>query len=364
VFQLNAIYGLDNTDVATNTTLGGSAYTEDSLFVAQTNTTQYASGVIQSKKRLKYRSGQGSVGRFTAIFTTPVSYSYQVAGFGHSEDGLYFGYKEISGGTPQFGVLYVNRGKREIQTLTLSAASSTNENITIRLGNSYGVPNNNTVAVTNSANINRTVWEIATASYVGWDAYASGSTVIFVANSAGNVTGTFGITASTAGGSFVETRSGATATEQFVPQSAWNGDTLLGTGGTATGLMQTNPEMAAYYNSIAQQDKTLAAQQTLTVKHVLSLVRVYTIQELTCYLKFLRLQLLAMVQCKLNLVLLVVLKEWVNKLLISVLNLVVVLLLQELTLLNHCYKAVYLLLRHNKFVIRTTLTVRLYKEMV
>ena len=34
----------------------------------------------------------------------------------------------------------------------------------------------------------------------------------------------------------------------------------LATGGTSTGMMQTNPEMAAYYNSIAQQDLQLATQ--------------------------------------------------------------------------------------------------------
>jgi len=34
----------------------------------------------------------------------------------------------------------------------------------------------------------------------------------------------------------------------------------LATGGTTTGMMQSNPELAAYYNAIAQQDAQLAAQ--------------------------------------------------------------------------------------------------------
>lgn len=34
----------------------------------------------------------------------------------------------------------------------------------------------------------------------------------------------------------------------------------LATGGTTTGMMQSNPELAAYYNAIAQQDLQLAAQ--------------------------------------------------------------------------------------------------------
>ena len=44
-------------------------------------------------------------------------------------------------------------------------------------------------------------------------------------------------------------------------QQYQTGRTGLATGGTtAGGLQQTNPELAAYYNSIAQADKTLAAQ--------------------------------------------------------------------------------------------------------
>ena len=37
------------------------------------------------------------------------------------------------------------------------------------------------------------------------------------------------------------------------------GRTGLATGGTSTGMMATNPEMAAYYNAVAQQDAQLAA---------------------------------------------------------------------------------------------------------
>lgn len=39
-----------------------------------------------------------------------------------------------------------------------------------------------------------------------------------------------------------------------------SGRTGLATGGTSTGMMASNPEMAAYYNALAQQDAQLAAQ--------------------------------------------------------------------------------------------------------
>ena len=43
-------------------------------------------------------------------------------------------------------------------------------------------------------------------------------------------------------------------------QQFQTGRSGLATGGTTTGMQQTNPELAAYYNSIAQQNATLAAQ--------------------------------------------------------------------------------------------------------
>ena len=45
-------------------------------------------------------------------------------------------------------------------------------------------------------------------------------------------------------------------------QQQQTGRAGLATGATSTGMMATNPEMAAYYNSIAQQDANLAAQST------------------------------------------------------------------------------------------------------
>lgn len=43
-------------------------------------------------------------------------------------------------------------------------------------------------------------------------------------------------------------------------QQFQTGRTGLATGGTTTGMQATNPEMAAYYNSLAQQNATLASQ--------------------------------------------------------------------------------------------------------
>lgn len=220
VFQFDAVYGLNSGLNTSATTLSGSVTASNSEFVLQTGGTIYAQASLQGRKRLRYRPGQGVVSRFTARYTAGVANSYQVVGVGHAEDGVYFGYKDT-----EFGILYVNRGVREVRTLTITTASSTAENITITLN---GVAN--TVAVTNSGNIQRTVWEISVGSYAGWKAYPAGATVVFIRDSAGAAAGAYSITATTAAGTYAQTKAGAASTDMFVPQATWNEDKLDGTG--------------------------------------------------------------------------------------------------------------------------------------
>lgn len=229
IFQTDAVYGVNAGQVLATSSGTGAATATDSNFVCSTGTTIYSQGAIQSRKRMRYRPGQGVVGRFTALFTTGVANSYQVAGFGHAEDGVYFGYKNT-----QFGIIYNQRGAREVRTLTITTASSTTENVTVTLN---GVAN--TIAVTNSANIQRTVWELSQGTYTGWDAYASGATVVFVRNSAGAASGAYSISGTTVVGSFAQTRAGAATTEQFIAQADWNGDVMDGTGSSGVTLDPT-----------------------------------------------------------------------------------------------------------------------------
>lgn len=229
VFQTDAVYGINSGQVTTGSTLSGSATASDASFVISTGTTIYAQAFIQSRKRLRYRPGQGVIGRFAASFTSGVANSYQVVGFGHAEDGVYFGYKDTD-----FGILYVNRGVRETRTLTITTASSTTENVTVTLNGTA-----HTVAVTNSANIQRTVWEISTATYSGWKAYPSGATIVFVRDAAGTASGSYSITATTAVGTFAQTKAGVASTDTFIPQSTWNGDTVDGTGSSGMTLDPT-----------------------------------------------------------------------------------------------------------------------------
>lgn len=226
IFQADAVYGLNTGQVEYSSALSGSVSGTNSVFKVSTGTTIYSQAQLQSRKRLRYRAGQGVVGRFTAIYSTPATNSYQVAGFGHAEDGLYFGYKDT-----QFGILYSRKGVREVQTLTINTASTTAENVTVTLN---GVAFS--VAVTNNNNVNRTAYEISRGAYTGWKAYPKDGTVVFVADSVGNKAGSFSLSGTTAAGTFVETKTGVAATETFIPQSTWNGDKLDGTGASGVTL--------------------------------------------------------------------------------------------------------------------------------
>ena len=221
VFQTDGVYGLNAGQVLSGSSLSGVATASDSLLVVSTGTTIYSQAQIQSRKRLRYRPGQGIVGRFAGKFSTGVTQSYQVIGFGHAEDGVFFAYKN-----EDFGILYNNRGKREVRTFTVTTGSSTAENVSIVLnGTTYSV------AVTAASNIQRTVWELSTATYSGWSAYpGSTNSVVFVNESVGAKTGTYNYVATSMVGTFSRTSAGQAVTELFIPQNEWNGDKLDGTG--------------------------------------------------------------------------------------------------------------------------------------
>lgn len=227
IFQSDPVYGINQQQTQTTVSGTGSATTSDSLYVVSTGATALSQGVIQSRKRLRYRPGQGVIARFTAKFTAPVAYSYQLAGLGHAEDGIYVGYADIAGAVSQLGILYVNRGVRETRTLTVTVGATSASNCTITL-NSVAF----TVALTAASNIQRTVYEISQATYAGWDAYPIGTTVVFVKKSAGTASGTYSFGAGTTGASasIAQTKAGVASTDTFIPQSSWNGDKLNGTG--------------------------------------------------------------------------------------------------------------------------------------
>jgi hypothetical protein len=233
VLQTDAVYGINSGQIQPTVTSGsGVVVGTDNMFQCSTGTTIYSQAVLLGRKRLRYRSGQGVIGRFTALYTTPVANSYQIAGFGTASDGVYFGYGDTNDlSNTSFGILYVRGGVREVKTLTVTTGATSASNCTITLnGTAFTVP------LTAASNIQRTVYEISTyTGYTGWDAFASSSTtVIFIKKSAGVTAGTqtFGAGTTGAAATIAQTKAGVASTDTFVNQADWNGDKLDGTGGS------------------------------------------------------------------------------------------------------------------------------------
>lgn len=230
IFQSDAVYGINSiqiVDTVGHLTGGASSASNTgtgNLFTCSTGTTALSFATIQSRKRLRYRPGQGVIGRFAGFFTNPVANSILVAGFGTSESGIFFGYNGTS-----FGILYSTGGVREVRTLTVTTASTATNNYNVTLD---GIVTN--VTATNNGSTLKTAYELSQGSYNGWSAISVGSTVVFLANSVGAKAGAFSLAQSGAGtpaaGTFATTITGVAATDTWIPQSSWNEDKMDGTG--------------------------------------------------------------------------------------------------------------------------------------
>jgi hypothetical protein len=241
VFQTDGVYQVNSQQIIASTGLSvgtgansGSNTTSNNKLVSSTGTTQYSFASMQSRRRLRYRPGQGVVARFTGLFSTPAANSILVAGVGTAESGYFFGYNGTS-----FGILYSTGGVREIQTMTITTASTATNDYVVTLPNTVTV----NVTATNNSSTTRTAHEIAQGVFPGWKASAVGSTVIFLADSVGSKSGTFSLAQTGAGtpaaGSTAETLAGVAATDTWITQSNWNGDKLDGTGASGITL---NPQ--------------------------------------------------------------------------------------------------------------------------
>lgn len=104
--QVDFVYGI-NTLLTSNTTSNNATVTASNGMAVLTTGTQVNSvATLTTKEYVKYRPGQGSMSRFTALFTTGVAGSTQIAGsFGGGTDGIGFGYNGTS-----FGALYRKNG--------------------------------------------------------------------------------------------------------------------------------------------------------------------------------------------------------------------------------------------------------------
>ena len=188
------------------------------------------SSVVKLGRSIKYRAGQGVVGRFTAIFGTGAADTKQLAGMGNEECGYYF----CKNGN-DFGILHRETSKREIRSFAVQAQATVT--VVVTLGGQ-----SKTISVTGGSSANQTAHQISRQDYSqvgsGWKAESIDGTVYFISDVPGPINGTYSITVS--GVSIVSTTSqvqaGALPTETFISQSSWNIDTMDGNGVSRTNL--------------------------------------------------------------------------------------------------------------------------------
>lgn len=213
-------------------TSSGVVSAANNLLKCETGTTIYSFASLQSVNRARYRAGQGLVARYTALWSAPAAQSILVAGVGTAESGFFFGYN----GTV-FGILHSTGNTREIQTLTVTGATSTGGTVVFRLnGLDY------TVTLPVAATTARTAYDISRQTFPGWTTEQVGSTVIFLADSVGDKAGTFTLTLGTAvgtAGTFAQTTAGASTADTWIAQADWNTDRMDGTGSSGVTLDQT-----------------------------------------------------------------------------------------------------------------------------
>lgn len=235
IFQYDFSYNI-NTKLWIEKINGGTVSIDNNRVKLSTGAGANQIARLESIVPLKYRAGQGAVGRFTYLFADGVSNSTQLAGIGDEGNGLFFGYNGSS-----FGILRRYGGNKHVHELQITTASTTTENITITLNGSSTGAN---IAVTNSGNVTTTANEIA--AYNGWNTlgdgwkvHAEGDMVIFSSFNAENKNGGYSMSATTAAGTFSVGLAGVTQTDSWVPQTSWNQDTFDGTGDSGITLDPT-----------------------------------------------------------------------------------------------------------------------------
>jgi len=229
IAQIDAVYGLlDN--VETRTSTGGSVGVTDGNFVCQTGTSVGGYGLIRTRRAVRYRPGQGSLFRFTALFDdkNATALSLQAAGPFNSVSGFFVGYNGAD-----FGVMHRTGGYHETRTLTISVAASGSETLSLQLnGVTYAIPVTSGTVAHNTYEVAE--WLSNPANQTVWDAWQNNGTVVLFARNVGPLSGAYSVAngggGETIAGSIAQDKAGVANTETWShPDATWV-DKLDGTG--------------------------------------------------------------------------------------------------------------------------------------
>lgn len=223
--QGDFVYGVSDRIFTTSSFAGGTVSAVSGVCELSSGTDAQGSATVQLRRGLKYRAGQASLMRITALYDTPDAGNAQFVGAGNAECGYFLGYFGTS-----FGILHSQTGQREVRTYTVTTGAATAD-LTVTLdGDAITVP------VTGGSDTSQTAYQLSLADYSqvgrgGWLADVVGSTVYFIsARSSSEFTGSYSIAGSTIVGTFDRFKAGENQTNTFIPSSSFNIDKLDGTG--------------------------------------------------------------------------------------------------------------------------------------
>lgn len=218
IMQITAQYSLlAGTLTVIDNNTSGTAFTEDSLFQAETGTDPDGLAAILTSKQLAYRAGQGALARISAVFDTPTADHIQGAGLINAEDSFAFGSVN-----DVFGVTHYHDGVVEAQELTITSAATGTENATITLNDiAYTVP-------LSSSSIEVNAWEIAQALSAQDSVHRSTSNgdTVYVISIISEPGGVYSFSSPSAVASFTQKTAGSIPIKTIVPQALWNIDTM------------------------------------------------------------------------------------------------------------------------------------------
>ena len=243
VAQGDFVYEISASQVFTTASFVGSSITQaNGMAVLSSGTDVSGSAIVDLRRGIKYRPGQGSIMRATALFGTPQANSRQLLGLANDECGYSFGYN----GT-DFGIFHTEGGTLEIRKLEITAGATNGDTITITLdGDDYEFD----IDIEGTTSTTQTAYKIAQQVFTqvgktGFRVDVIGSDVFFVASRCNpSLTGSYSVSGGTIAGTFTRVATGADYTLTFISSSQFNIDKLNGTGESG---MTINPQKGNVY---------------------------------------------------------------------------------------------------------------------
>lgn len=238
VTQGDFVYGINDkiflTGTFGNATVAGN---NDNFATLTSGTGSNSYSFIRTNRTVRYRPGQGSLVRLTAIFNTGTVGNNQLVGAGNKTDGYYFGYSGSN-----FGIFHYDNGYRTVQKLSITGNNAGNVTSSIILnGTTASVP----LLAGGSSSLANQIGKFDFSNVGtdgGWETMVIGADVYFLSNIDAALTGTYTVANLT--GTFSTKVTGAVSPVSFISQSSFNIDTIDGNGPSQFNI---NPQKGNVY---------------------------------------------------------------------------------------------------------------------